>query len=458
VASDQAALRARSEAWFTAHGLPYFVDDTRHDVRARLRRGRLLRVLGVLVLLGAAVGVAVGLWRDDVPTGVTAGLQVVVLGALVHGFVSLRASSIVAWGVRRTFGELRLLFPLVTRALPLLLLFVTFLFVNADVWRVSSTLDGSVMWLTVALFTAVTVAFLLVRLPEELAVFDRDLDPAVVVAGTRGTPLEEYARGYADTPAAHRAVDDDVVGLQRANLVLMLLMAQLVQVLLLSLALFGFFVVFGLLIIEPGIVAEWIEARPTSVSWFPRASVELVQVSVFLAAFSGLYFTVYAVTDEVYRTQFFTTTVRELQRAVAARAAYRALVRYSEDPASAVPPEPATGQATGPATGNALAHWAFVQDLPEDLGGGFVSGELVVRPDGRMQRRYGGSSYGVSGTSWRFGGWEDLPRWEPTTDLAQAKRRLRRRDYDLYLPGPVGVDERQAGPFPGSPPPASPVT
>ena len=28
-----------------------------------------------------------------------------------------------------------------------------------------------------------------------------------------------------------------------------------------------------------------------------------VQVSIFLAAFSGLYFTVYAVTDEVYRKQ-----------------------------------------------------------------------------------------------------------------------------------------------------------
>ena len=54
-------------------------------------------------------------------------------------------------------------------------------------------------------------------------------------------------------------------------------------------------------------------------------TLELFQVSVFLAAFSGLYFTVYAVTDEAYRDQFFTTVKRELDRAVAVRAVYLAL-------------------------------------------------------------------------------------------------------------------------------------
>ena len=58
------------------------------------------------------------------------------------------------------------MFPLVTQALPLLLLFVTFLFINAEVWQVSSTLDGGVMWLAVMLFAGMAVGFLLVRLPR----------------------------------------------------------------------------------------------------------------------------------------------------------------------------------------------------------------------------------------------------------------------------------------------------
>ena len=46
--------------------------------------------------------------------------------------------------------------------------------------------------------------------------------------------------------------------------------------------------------------------------WLPVSN-ELFQVSVFLAAFAGLYFTVYAVTDETYRRQFFTDIADELE-------------------------------------------------------------------------------------------------------------------------------------------------
>ena len=56
-------------------------------------------------------------------------------------------------------------------------------------------------------------------------------------------------------------------------------------------------------------------------------SEQLLQVSVFLAAFSGLYFTVYAITDELYRKEFFTVIMNELRRAVGARVIYRALRR-----------------------------------------------------------------------------------------------------------------------------------
>ena len=52
---------------------------------------------------------------------------------------------------------------------------------------------------------------------------------------------------------------------------------------------------------------------------------ELVRVAVFLAAFSGLYFAVYAVTDEAYRRQFFTGITDDLEKAVSTRWTYRAV-------------------------------------------------------------------------------------------------------------------------------------
>ena len=59
----------------------------------------------------------------------------------------------------------------------------------------------------------------------------------------------------------------------------------------------------------------------------PAARAAGCKVSVFLAGFSGLYLTVYAVTDETYREQFFAAVTRELERAVGVRAVYGTLHR-----------------------------------------------------------------------------------------------------------------------------------
>jgi hypothetical protein len=233
---------------------------------------------------------------------------------------------IAGWALRRAFRSLGLLLPLLTRALPLLLLFVTFLFINAEVWQVSSTLDGGVLWGTVLFFGVAAVLFLVPRLAEELDAFDDSIVSADLIAASKGTPLEAPAQ---------RLVDDDidlpeeaqVTGLQMVNLVLVLVIAQAVQVLLLAVAVFGFFMVFGAVAIDDTVIESWTGDDVHHAFGLELFSQELLQVSVFLAAFSGLYFTVYAVTDELYRREFFTTIMNELRRAVGARVVYRALRR-----------------------------------------------------------------------------------------------------------------------------------
>ena len=83
--------------------------------------------------------------------------------------------------------------------------------------------------------------------------------------------------------------------------------------------------------ISDSVIQTWI-AEPgvphhTRVLGRLGVSNELLQVSIFLAAFSGLYFTVYAVTDATYREQFFTRITDDLEKAVGVRAAYLALCR-----------------------------------------------------------------------------------------------------------------------------------
>jgi len=289
--------RREAEAWFLAHGLPYFVEPIRDQVRHRLARGRLLLVAGVGLLLAVPAGIAVGWWNDKASAGISTAVTVLVLVAAVYAGRALRVHLIAVWAARQTLTSLGLLFPLATRALPMLLLFVTFLFINTEVWMVASALDGGILWGAVMLFAAMAVGFLVVRLIEEVDRLD-----------------DEVGRDELGDQA-------DVVGLQRANLVLVLLITQAFQVLLLALAVFVFFIVFGVVAMKPEVLEAWI-GDPLTYAWGIPVSRELLQVSTFLAAFSGLYFAVYAVTDDNYRREFFTEVLGELEQALRVRVGY----------------------------------------------------------------------------------------------------------------------------------------
>lgn len=321
-----AAQLTEAEAWFVAHGLPYFVDHIRESVASRLSKARLVAVLLLAVVLAAATGVGTGLWSGHVSVGIASGVTALLVVLSVYAARALKVWMITKWALVRTFRSLGLLFPLATRALPMLLLFITFLFINTEVWQVTAALEPGVLWQAVMLFGAVAIGFLMVRLDEELDAFDDDIDAAQLVDTCRGTPFEAAARELAES-GEDLASGAQVSGLQKANLVLVLLTAQFVQVLLLSLAVFAFFIVFGVIAIDADVIELWTAEKPKYLWDIELVSGQLVQVSVFLAAFSGLYFTVYAVTDQNYRQQFFTVITRELEQAVNARVAYRRLKR-----------------------------------------------------------------------------------------------------------------------------------
>jgi len=312
-----------AERWLISHGLPYFIDDRRHRVAAALRPRHWVPAAVAAALAGVAVAMGVGWVTSDISGGVLLFMLVLGLAAASYCLLALRVWPIVSWALRRTLGSLGQVFPLVTRALPLLLLFITFLFINAEVWQVAALLDRALLWVTVLLFAALAVVFLVARLPEELDRISAELEGERLQTSLEGTPLQ--AAGTQLDRRVSAADIAEVTGLQRLNLVLIVLIAQATQVLLLALAIFCFFALFGRMAITPEVIESWIGSPPTYSGAVHLISAELFQVSVFLAAFSGLYFTVYAVTDATYREQFFTAVTDELERAVATRTVYRAL-------------------------------------------------------------------------------------------------------------------------------------
>lgn len=317
-AATDTTLQA-TDAWFARHGLSYFVPERRTEVRRALRLRRTLPLAVLVGLLAAGAG-GVLAWATGQFSAAPATLLLLgLLAAAAYALTALRAGPIVTWALSQTYGSLRRLLPNLTRALPLLLLAITFLFINTEMWQVGSTLTVGALVLVVALFTLLAVGFLLVRLPEEVDRADDDVDEELLLRACLDTPLEQACGELVADPDADPARYAQVTGYERWNLILVLLVVQLAQVVLLSASVFVFLMIFGALTMTDAVMAAWLlpQSIPTSAA--------LLQVSVFLAAFSGLYLTVSTVTDEAYRAQFFGSVTRTLERAVGMRAVYLAL-------------------------------------------------------------------------------------------------------------------------------------
>ena len=228
------------------------------------------------------------------------------------------------WGAQRGRGQLTGLGPLVARALPLLLLFTTFLFINAEVWQVAGTLDGLPYVLVIAIFFGLGATFVLTRVP------------GYIRQENRFTTWTEIAAYLDDTPAAFVGLptDEPVVDplgvRQRFNIGLIVIFGQALQITLVVAALIGFFILFGVLAIPAETVAGWTGLADLNV-WIEfemsgRTLVlteSLVRVAVFLGAFAGMYFTVVLSTDDTYRNEFADDVGPEIRQALAVREAYR---------------------------------------------------------------------------------------------------------------------------------------
>ncbi|MXW23537.1 MAG: hypothetical protein F4Z96_02480 [Chloroflexi bacterium] len=246
--------------------------------------------------------------------------------AVVYVTVSFGLIPILRWAASLLVRDVAGVVGLFARALPLLLVFLTFLFINAEVWRMAGRLDGERFGLLLGLFALMTVVFALFRLPAEIAEIERFSGAERIADLVQGTPVEdiELAEGAL-------RVDAPLTRSQWTNAGVVVLISLATQVLFVSVLVWGFFVVLGILAFDEGLIASWTESEPqvlAEVSGLQGAVVtaELLQVATFLAAFSGFYFTISVVTSQDYRDEFFEEIVGELRQAFAVRAVYLGVV------------------------------------------------------------------------------------------------------------------------------------
>ena len=257
------------------------------------RVGRL--ELGIFVVLPALLPLVFS--GQVVSALVTAAANLALL-ALVYLVIGFGLVFILRWAARQLPQGLTTSLAVLTRAIPLLLVFSLVLFINTEMWQVFSLMPQAYVLAVAGLLALVAAAFLVGRLPREVV------------------------RLQGDGPELNPR--------QRVNVGLVMFVSQALQVLVVSLALAGFFVVFGALTIGPEVRDSWIGSRRHADRALARASSaasititeELLRVSGAIAAFGGVYYAIAVLTDSTYREEFLDDIVGELRETFALRAEY----------------------------------------------------------------------------------------------------------------------------------------
>ncbi|WP_329108456.1 hypothetical protein OG792_07270 [Micromonospora sp. NBC_01699] len=240
--------------------------------------------------------------------------------------------------IRHAVDDMRNSVRLQGRALPLLLFVTLFFFFTGELWQAMNRLPWYRLGLVLSLFTAVTILAAAGRLRDEIGRVEQDLSAERLSSSCQRTPLaslpiEEVAP---DGPLRPVPLNARQVG----NLLLMLATRQLVQALVVGIGLFSFFLLLGLIVVQPETAEQWIGEPPAMLAAGLPVPLALLRNAALLAGFGSMYFAVTSMSDVEHRRQFFAPILDEVERTLAVRAVYLA-VREIVLPPQPGPPRPA---------------------------------------------------------------------------------------------------------------------
>ena len=376
--------RDRCERWFVRRGLPHLIDDytATDDIFTRMAPflagvvflefflafsdrwtgwsqavaflGGIAALVGGVVLVNRIRGRRpfqlpddIGVWElalyvllPIVPTVIgsqgSAGENVV--SVVAFNLVLLAVGYVVtSWALipmmRWSFGQVRRqvtdVANLAMKSLPTLLIFSAFIFINAEMWQVANDFTLPLFGMVMLLLAGIGGVFIFVsvrRLTVDLARFSAwgDVRPRCA-----NTPVEEII------PADDEPAPDTPPLMRRAewNVNLLLFVAQGIQVLLVSLVITTFYVVFGLLTVREETLLQWTTVGELTYErdWAVDIAIfgtdliltrQLLLVALFIGMFSGLNFAVQVITDDTYREEFIADMTAEVRDALAVRAVY----------------------------------------------------------------------------------------------------------------------------------------
>lgn len=295
---------------------------------------------GILTVLFAGVLFTTGVFEASTLEGIDFvydGGQVfplIVIG--IYLAIFLGVDTVLGWSLKHAIHQLASLPPMIAKVLPVLMVSVLFIFVNADLWKLANGLSFPRTWAVLglmgllAVFVVVTTSLertarLLGRSRgDDIARFsDNDYEYAAALEGGIWNTAQDWVEEK--KILEHRPLKIA----PWSNLIIIPMIGQIIQATLFMLLVFGFFMGFSSIAISDTTIESWMSIKPEHLKILgvdTNINAVVIKVSMIVAVFSGLSFVATTSSDEKYARSFLKPMIERIKHILIIRDIYLGLL------------------------------------------------------------------------------------------------------------------------------------
>lgn len=295
---------------------------------------------GILTVLFAGILFTAGVFASSTLDGldfVYDGSQVfplIVVG--IYLAIFLGVDTILGWSLKHAIHQLASLPPMIAKVLPVLMVSVLFIFVNADLWKLANGLSFPRTWAVLGLMGLLAV-FVVVTTSLERT--------ARLLGRYRGDDIARFSNNDYEHAAALEGgiwntaqdwVEEQKILEHRplkiapwSNLIIIPMIGQIIQATFFMLLVFRFFMGFSSIAISDTTIESWMSIKPEHLKILgvdTNINAVVIKVSMIVAVFSGLSFVATTSSDEKYARSFLKPMIERIKHILIIRDIYLGLL------------------------------------------------------------------------------------------------------------------------------------
>lgn len=295
---------------------------------------------GILTVLFAGVLFIAGVFETSSLDGLDfvydggKAFPLIVIG--IYLAIFLGVDTVLGWSLKHAIHQLASLPPMIAKVLPVLMVSVLFIFVNADLWKLANGLSFPRTWAVLGLMGLLAV-FVVVTTSLERT--------ARLLGRYRGNDIAHFTENDYEHAAALEGgiwntaqdwVEEKKILEHRplkvapwSNLIVIPMIGQIIQAIFFMLLVFGFFMGFSSIAISDTTIESWMSIKPEHLKILgvdTNINAVVIKVSMIVAVFSGLSFVATTSSDEKYARSFLKPMIERIKHILIIRDIYLGLL------------------------------------------------------------------------------------------------------------------------------------